>query len=54
MKKYLALFLVFIAMHTYSQQPDHNFELYILAGQSNMAGRGEVTDAYKTAGNAKY
>lgn len=53
MKKYLALFLVFVAMHTYAQQPDPNFELYILAGQSNMAGRGEVTDAYKTAGNAK-
>lgn len=39
-------------MHTYAQQPDPNFELYILAGQSNMAGRGEVTDTYKTAGNA--
>ncbi len=27
---------------------DSNFHLYILMGQSNMAGRGEITDEYKT------
>lgn len=37
----------------YAQQPDPNFEMYILAGQSNMAGRGYITDAYKTVGNDK-
>ena len=35
------------------QQPDPNFELYILAGQSNMAGRGYVTGDFKTEGNDK-
>ncbi len=52
MKKYLTLLFTIIATVTNAQQPDPDFELYILAGQSNMAGRGEVTDAYKTAGNA--
>ena len=53
MKKYVILLSAAImAINTYAQQPDPNFELYVLAGQSNMAGRGVITDAYKTAGNA--
>jgi len=36
-----------------AQQPDFNFELYILAGQSNMAGRGTITDEYKNVGSEK-
>jgi len=30
-----------------NQQPDSNFHLYLLAGQSNMAGRGTVDDSSK-------
>jgi hypothetical protein len=54
MKRYLLLMLCAIAGTTvYAQQPDPNFELYILAGQSNMAGRGTITDEYKNAGSEK-
>lgn len=38
-------FLLSIA--AFCQPVDSNFHLYILAGQSNMAGRGEITDAYR-------
>lgn len=30
-----------------SAQVDSTFDLYLLVGQSNMAGRGEITDKYK-------
>ncbi|CAG4999892.1 hypothetical protein DYBT9275_02337 [Dyadobacter sp. CECT 9275] len=32
---------------------DPNFDIYILMGQSNMAGRGKVTDAYKSVSNPR-
>ena len=32
-------------------QPDQHFELYVLIGQSNMAGRGALTEALKAEGN---
>lgn len=32
-------------------QPDPNFHLYLLMGQSNMAGRGPITDSLKDMGN---
>jgi len=54
MKGYLLLMLYAIVTTTvYAQQPDQNFDLYILAGQSNMAGRGYITDDYKNAGTDK-
>ncbi|WP_316813528.1 sialate O-acetylesterase [Pedobacter heparinus] len=31
----------------FTQQPDQNMHIYILMGQSNMAGRGEITEPYK-------
>ncbi len=34
-------------------QPDSNFHLYLLAGQSNMAGRGEISGKYKDEGNPR-
>ncbi|MEJ7691857.1 sialate O-acetylesterase [Daejeonella sp.] len=34
-------------------QPDSNFHLYLLAGQSNMAGRGEISEKYKDQGNPR-
>jgi hypothetical protein len=33
-------------------KPDPNFNLYILIGQSNMAGRGPITDDIKNEGNS--
>jgi hypothetical protein len=54
MKNYFLLLLLccIIGIPGYAQQPDPNFELYILAGQSNMAGRGYVTDEFKNEGNS--
>lgn len=55
MKKKHILFLLFVVAHlfNYAQTyPDPNFHLYLLAGQSNMAGRGEITGKYKNEGNA--
>lgn len=41
------------AAESYAQsRPDSNFYLYLLAGQSNMAGRGIISDEYKAEGNA--
>ena len=54
MKTYLLFMLCAITgTSACAQQPDPNFELYILAGQSNMAGRGTVTDEYKNVGSEK-
>jgi hypothetical protein len=53
MKRYFALLLLGVMVNTLSmaQKPDPKFELYILAGQSNMAGRGYITGDYKTEGD---
>jgi hypothetical protein len=54
MKRYLLLLCCFImTINVYAQKIDPKFELYILAGQSNMAGRGYITDEFKTEGNDK-
>jgi hypothetical protein len=54
MKRYVLLFISMLTgISVYAQQPDPNFELYILAGQSNMAGRGYIVDDYKTMGSDK-
>lgn len=34
-------------------QPDPNFHLYLLMGQSNMAGRGPITPELASVGNAR-
>ncbi len=34
-------------------QPDPNFHLYLLMGQSNMAGRGPLTDSLRAMGNPR-
>ncbi len=36
-----------------SVKADSLFDLYLLIGQSNMAGRGGITDAYKNKGSSK-
>ena len=52
-KYFLRLFSIVAYFLSYAQpQPDPNFHLYLLAGQSNMAGRGEVTGKYINEGNA--
>jgi hypothetical protein len=55
MRKYIFMTLCLMAgINAYAQQtPDPNFELYILAGQSNMAGRGTITDDLKNEGNSR-
>jgi hypothetical protein len=40
----------FIACNSWAQV-DSTFDLYLLIGQSNMAGRGVITDEYKNKGN---
>lgn len=54
MKKSILLILCFITgISVYGQQkPDPKFELYILAGQSNMAGRGKITEEFAKEGNS--
>ena len=56
MKKFIIYLLLMsvYAIGSYAQSKvDSSFHLYLLAGQSNMAGRGIITDEYKIEGNAK-
>ncbi len=53
-----ALVLVGIAIQGRAQtdscaRPDPNFHIYLLMGQSNMAGRGVITEALKAVGNSR-
>ena len=41
------LFFVFLPSLTSAQELDSNFHIYILVGQSNMAGRGPISQSYK-------
>lgn len=43
-----SLFIILLLLTSFSKpdQPDPNFHLYLLVGQSNMAGRGTITDEY--------
>lgn len=51
-KVLLSCLLAGLWLHLFAQPaPDPHFELYILMGQSNMAGRGPLTDSFKQAGN---
>jgi hypothetical protein len=48
----LIFFSTLIANNLFGQNtPNPKFELYILIGQSNMAGRGPITDELKDEGN---
>lgn len=48
----LFLSLIFSCLFTSSQEkPNPHFDLYILIGQSNMAGRGVITDEFKAQGH---
>lgn len=45
--KYLFLAVFFMPLFSHAQSPDKNTHIYILMGQSNMAGRGKITEEYK-------
>jgi len=44
---YLLLLTFLSAMVHAQQKPDKKMDIYILMGQSNMAGRGKITEEYK-------
>lgn len=46
----LALLVAFFSLDARAQQP---MDIYILMGQSNMAGRGDVTKAYQAQGHER-
>jgi beta-galactosidase len=49
---FLLLLLSCVSSLSHAQaKVDSNFHVYILLGQSNMAGRGEVTDEYRIQGS---
>ena len=41
------LLLTFLAPLAYAQTSENTMDIYILLGQSNMAGRGKITDEYE-------
>jgi hypothetical protein len=49
----LAILLLFAFCLTTKAQVDPSFHLYILIGQSNMAGRGPITEETKNQGNPR-
>ena len=49
---FLALLLSCLSLPCFAQS-DNNFHLYLLVGQSNMAGRGEVTGKYMEDGSVQ-
>lgn len=58
-KKYLFLrgfifcIALFFTMTSFAQQPDSTLDLYLLIGQSNMAGRGVISDEFINQGDPK-
>lgn len=49
----LSVFLSFAGFCQINGKVDPNLRIYILLGQSNMAGRGEITPVFANEGNAK-
>lgn len=41
------------AQRTKAAAPDQDFHLYVLMGQSNMAGRGAITEAFQSEGHPR-
>ena len=50
---FILLLLLVLPINTPAQIPDSSFHIYILLGQSNMAGRGEITDEFKEQTNPR-
>lgn len=56
MSRFLLIFLslTFVSVAGFSQaKPDSLFHIYLLMGQSNMAGRGQLTEEFKQIGDPK-
>jgi len=51
--KRLLLLLATFPLWVLAQQRDSSFHIYILMGQSNMAGRGPITESYKSLGHER-
>lgn len=49
-KHFFTLLIISVSVTCFAQ-PDANFHLYLLAGQSNMAGRGEISGKYTSQSN---
>ncbi|MFM6982603.1 MAG: sialate O-acetylesterase [Chitinophagaceae bacterium] len=49
----LCVSLMVSALAQNKTKPDPNFHIYLLLGQSNMAGRGEITGAFINEGNPR-
>lgn len=49
----IIFFLFSIVFGSPQTKPDPNFHIYILMGQSNMAGRGVITEEYKNEHNSR-
>jgi hypothetical protein len=47
MQKFVCIALAMCTVFGSQAQPDSSFHLYLLVGQSNMAGRGEITASYR-------
>jgi hypothetical protein len=47
MRKFVCIALAICTVFGSQAQPDSSFHLYLLVGQSNMAGRGEITASYR-------
>jgi hypothetical protein len=47
MRKFVCIALAMCSVLMSEAQPDSSFHLYLLVGQSNMAGRGEITASYR-------
>lgn len=45
--------MIGIPIAVFAQRQDSSLHIYILLGQSNMAGRGLITDEYKSMGHAR-
>ncbi len=52
-RSFILYFSLFLSLMLPAQKVDSTFDLYLLIGQSNMAGRGEITDEYKNEGNPR-
>lgn len=50
----ISLFCVCLSTQAFAQSPEGvPLHIYVLMGQSNMAGRGDVTDEYRTEGHPR-
>jgi len=49
----IIFFIASMVFDCHQNKPDPNFHIYILMGQSNMAGRGRITEEFKNERNTR-